>query len=137
MTSPITPDLVYHIKTAGDPAISPDGTLLAYTYGWVEDESLESRSRIVLMDLGTGSWEEFTQGAKDSAPIFSPDGRQLAFLRSEGGGPAQVWAMGAGGGEARQLTHAAKGVFDYAWSPDGKSIRRPVTLGPLQIVCQR
>ena len=122
MTSPITPDLVYHIKTAGDPAISPDGTLLAYTYGWVEDESLESRSRIVVMKLGSGSWEEFTQGAKDSAPIFSPDGRQLAFLRSEGGGPAQVWAMGASGGEARQLTHAAKGVFDYAWSPDGKSM---------------
>ena len=122
MTNPIWPDHVYQIKTVGDPALSPDGMLLAYTLGWADNEALESRSRVILMDLGSGSWEEFTQGQRDSAPKFSPDGRQLAFLRSEGGGPAQVWALGSAGGEARQLTHAAKGVFDYAWSPDGKSM---------------
>jgi len=122
MTNPITPDLVYHIKTAGDPALSPDGTSLAYTLGWVDGERLESRSRIIMMELGTGSCKEFTRGEKDSAPRFSPDGLQLAFLRSDNGGPAQVWAMAADGGEARQLTQAAKGVFDYAWSPDGKRL---------------
>ncbi len=120
MTNPITPDLVYHIKTVGDPALSSDGTLLAYTLGWIDKETLESRSRVMVIELGKGSCKEFTQGQRDSAPMFSPDGRKLAFLRSGGGGPAQVWAMGADGGEARQLTHAAKGVFDYAWSPDGK-----------------
>ena len=79
MTRPITPDLVYHINTVGDPTLSPDGTLLAYALGWVDQESLESRSRIILMDLSTGSRQEFTQGQKDSAPEFSPGGRQLAF----------------------------------------------------------
>ncbi|MCH7737598.1 MAG: S9 family peptidase, partial [Chloroflexi bacterium] len=122
MTNPITPDLVYQIKTAVDPALSPDGTSLAYTLGWVDDERLESRSRIMVMELGTGLCKEFTRGEKDSAPKFSPDGLQLAFLRSDDGGPAQVWAMAADGGEARQLTQAAKGVFDYAWSPDGKRL---------------
>ena len=122
MTNPITPDLVYHIKTAVDPALSPDGTSLAYTLGWVDDERLESRSRIMVMELGTGLCKEFTRGEKDSAPKFSPDGLQLAFLRSDDGGPAQVWAMAADGGEARQLTQAIKGVFDYAWSPDGKRL---------------
>ena len=122
MTNPITPDLVYHIKTAVDPALSPDGTSLAYTLGWVDDERLESRSRIMVMELGTGLCKEFTRGEKDSAPKFSPDGLQLAFLRSDDGGPAQVWVMAADGGEARQLTQAAKGVFDYAWSPDGKRL---------------
>ncbi len=122
MTSPITPDLVYHIKTAGDPALSPDGTSLAYTLGWVDPHSLNSRSRIVVMELATGSCKEFTRGEKDSTPKFSPDGRQLAFLRSDGNVPAQVWTMGADGGEARQVTHLAKGVFDYAWSPDGMNM---------------
>lgn len=119
---PITPDLVYHLKTSGDPALSPDGTLLAYTLGWVDSESLESRSRITLMDLGTGSSDELTQGDKDTAPKFSPDGRQVAFLRSEGGGPSQVWATELKGGNERQLTELRKGVFDYEWSPDGKSL---------------
>ena len=122
MTNPITPDLVYHIKTTGDPALSPDGESLAYTLGWVDKDSLESRSRIILMDLGTGSRREFTQGEKDSVPKFSPDGHELAFLRADDKGPAQIWAMRADGEEARQLTHAAKGVSDYAWSPDGKKI---------------
>jgi len=122
MTRPITPDLVYHINTVGDPTLSPDGTFLAYALGWVDKESLESRSRIILMDLSTGSRQEFTQGQKDSAPEFSPGGRQLAFLRSGGDGTAQIWVMGVDGGEARQLTHAAKGVLDYAWSPDGKKM---------------
>ena len=122
MTEPITPDLVYHLKTVGDPALSPDGTLLAYTLGWVDEESLDSRSRVMVIDLGDGSCKEFTQGEKDSAPKFSPDGRRLAFLRSDEGGPPQVWVMAADGGEAGQFTRAAKGVFDYAWSPDGKRL---------------
>lgn len=119
MTKPITPDLVYHLKTTSDPILSPDGKLLAYTLGWVDAEKLESRSRILLMDLGNGESKEFTQGEKDSAPKFSPDGRQLAFLRSDSDSHAQVWVAGAGGGEARQLTQMPKGAFDYAWSPDG------------------
>ena len=119
MTQPIAPDLVYHIKTTGDPALSPDGTSLAYTLGWVDEQTLDSRSRIMMVVLEAEADKEFTQGEKDSAPKFSPDGQQLAFLRSEAGNPAQVWAMGADGGEAHRLTKAAKGVFDYAWSPDG------------------
>ena len=121
MTKPITPDLIYQIKTVGDPALSPDGTLLAYTLGWVDDTTLETRSRVTVIELGEGSCQEFTQGQRDSAPKFSPDGRQLAFLRSAAG-IAQVWVMGVYGGEAQQLTHFAKGVFDYEWSPDGKRL---------------
>ncbi|MDA1129162.1 MAG: S9 family peptidase [Chloroflexi bacterium] len=122
MTKPITPDLVYHLKTVGDPALSPDGTLLAYTLGWVDDVSLESRSRITLINLGDDSSNDLTHGLKDSVARFSPDGRLVAFLRSDGGAPAQVWVTEAGGQNERQLSHAAKGVFDYAWSPDGNRL---------------
>ncbi|PKB71425.1 MAG: hypothetical protein BZY87_06120 [SAR202 cluster bacterium Io17-Chloro-G6] len=122
MTNPITPDLVYNIKTVSDPALSPDGTLLAYTLGWVDNDSLESRSRITLMDLGIGSSNELTQGEKDAAPKFSPDGSQVAFLRSIGGDPSQVWATRVDGKDEKQLTHLGKGVFDYEWSPDGKRL---------------
>jgi len=119
MTGPITPDLVYHLKTTADPALSPDGTVLAYTLGWVDSESLAGRSRIVVKDLGSGSLCELTQGEKDSAPKFSPDGSRLAYLHSAEGNPAQVWVMAADGSDARQVTELAKGVSDYDWSPDG------------------
>ena len=90
MTKQITPELVYELKTVGDPALSPSGDLLAYTLSWVDDESLAGRSRVMLMDSGSGASQEFTQGDKDSAPKFSPDGRSLAFLRSVDDGPSQI-----------------------------------------------
>lgn len=122
MSHPITPDLVYHLKTTADPALSPDGAMLAYTLGWVDEDSLGTRSQIIVLDLGNGSTKELTQGEKDSAPKFSPDGHSLAFLRSIEGNRPQVWVMAADGKEPRQLTDLAKGVSDYAWSPDGKSL---------------
>ena len=122
MSDPIAPDLVYHLKSTADPALSPDGTSLAYTLGWVDRDSLNTRSQIIVLDLGNGSTKELTQGEKDSAPKFSPDGLSLAYLRSVEGSLPQVWVMGADGGEPRQLTDLAKGVSDYVWSPDGQRL---------------
>jgi len=122
MTAPIKPDLVYHLKTVSDPNLSPDGSLLAYTLSWVDEESLGSRSKIMLINLQTGSLDEATQGEKDSAPKFSPDGSRMAYLHSVDGGPAQVWAMALDATGAVQVTDLPKGVFDYAWSPDGRRL---------------
>ena len=117
-------ELVYEIKTISDPVISPDGERVAYTLSWVEGRggSAEARSRLMLSGPG-GEQREFTQGNADGSPRFSPDGGRLAFLRaSQSGGPRQVWVLNADGGEARQITDAAKGVQDFAWSPDGGRI---------------
>ena len=118
MTSPISPDVIYKLKNVGDPSLSPDGGSLAYTISWVDSQEMEGRSRIMLMTLDSGRAMEFTQGVKDSAPKFSPDGERLGFLRPDGDGKRQVWLMGAGGGEAAQLTKLPGGVSDFSWSPD-------------------
>ena len=125
MTSPISPDSVYHLKSVADPALSPDGRRLAYALSWVDrvdGGEIETRSRLNMVDLDGGAQQEFTQGNKDTAPKFSPDGSLLAFLRANG--PAlpgldgrQVWVISAAGGEARQITNRPKGVTDFAWSP--------------------
>ena len=106
MSSPISPDVVYRLRGVADPALSPDGLRLAYTYSWVDGEGLDSRSRIMMMDLATGRPDEFTQGTGDTASKFSPDGGNLGFLRPDDEGRRQLWRMGAGGGEARPLTTA-------------------------------
>ena len=113
MKNPITPDLVYRIKTSGDPSISPNRSLLAYTLGWVDEESLTSCSKIMSFDLKQGYSRELTKGIKDSAAKFAPDGTRLAFLRSIDEGPLQVWVMSVDGSEVKQVTNFKKGVFDY------------------------
>ena len=122
MSSPILPDVVRRLLSVGDPALSPDGTRLAHTLSWVDQEQLDGRSRIMMLELVSGRSYQFTQGAKDSAPRFSPDGGTLAFLRAGGQQHRQVWLMPADGGEARQLTNAPLGVSDFTWSPDSSRL---------------
>lgn len=63
-----------------------------------------------------------TRGRRDTAPAFSPDGLLLAFLRSEGDDPAQLWIMDAAGGEPRRLTAQLLGVTDFRWHPSSATL---------------
>jgi dipeptidyl aminopeptidase/acylaminoacyl peptidase len=121
MSSAFAPDMVRHLKSVADPALAPDGSRVVFTYGWVEEGSLESRSRLRLLSLDKGagaSAVDFTQGVKDNSPKFSPDGRAIAFLRPDTAGRRQIWLIPADGGEARQLTHSPGNIIDLTWAPD-------------------
>src|SRR5690606_24010173 len=88
------------------------------------------RSRLQLLDLRPGAPEparlrELTQGEKDQAPRWSPDGRRLAFRRSAQDakgefGPPQVAVLDLAGGEARVLSSFTNAVLDHHWLDDGR-----------------
>ncbi len=121
MSSALPPDMVRHLKSVADPALAPDGSQVVFTYGWVDEETLESRSRLRLLRLDNGKDEaaiDFTQATRDGSPRFSPDGRTVAFLRPDDAGLRQIWLIPADGGEARQLTKSPGGVIDLVWAPD-------------------
>ncbi len=125
MTEPIGPDLFRHLKSVGDPAVSPDGGRCAYVLSWIDEETSEPRARIYQAVLDFDGAElsprPFTQGNNDGHPRYSPDGTTLAFLRAgskDGDSTRQVWLMPATGGEAAQLTKLLGGVREFAWSPD-------------------
>ncbi len=125
MTEPIGPDLFRHLKTVGDPTVSPDGSRCAYVLSWIDEKGSEPRARIYHVGLGAPAAaavpRAFTQGDNDGHPRFSPDGASLAFLRAganDSGSTRQIWLMPAGGGEAAQLTELAGGVREFSWSPD-------------------
>ena len=59
-------------------------------------------------------------------PAVSPDGRRIAFARSERGGYSRIWAADIGAPRsARRLTGDSDGVWNHlrpSWSPDGRTI---------------
>ncbi|MDQ6677650.1 MAG: PDZ domain-containing protein [Acidobacteriota bacterium] len=57
----------------------------------------------------------------ESNPLFSPDGRQIAF-RGEYEGNSDVYVIPAQGGQPKRLTFHPADDTPVAWTPDGDSI---------------
>ena len=108
---------LYRVKNVGDLALSPDGRMLAFTVTTSDLPHAKRTSNIWVMDVDGKNAHALTQGSGDSTPRFSPDGKQLAFLRD-----SNLYLLPLAGGEAKQLTAVSTGVSDPLWSPDGKWI---------------
>ncbi len=110
------------LRRASQPAISPDGTKVAYVVRKTNWEENAFDNEIWLADVRSGPGRVFTQGQKSSdAPAFSPDGSSLAFL-SDRDGKRQIYVMSLSGGESRRLTSGEEGVTRFAYSHDGGRI---------------
>jgi tricorn protease len=100
------------IRFARTPDISPDGRLVAFSYLgdiWVV-ESIGGVARPVTL-----------HEAHDIDPVFSPDGRQLAFA-SNRHGSYDVFVVPAAGGKPKRLTCDSATDIPVGWSPDGKDV---------------
>jgi TolB protein len=75
----------------------------------------------VIREDGTGLRRVTRQGTHNEFPSWSPDGRQLAFARSDGlsGG---IWTLDVTTSKVRRLTQGAALDAQPAWSPDGRTI---------------
>jgi Tol biopolymer transport system component/DNA-binding winged helix-turn-helix (wHTH) protein len=102
---------------------SPDGRSLAVTAGRV---SMRSPSRIELVDLGTGGRRPITEPppahSGDWSPAFSPDGRDIAFIRSISGSISDVFVVAAAGGAVRRVTNDNADVLGVDWDTDGNHV---------------
>src|ERR1051325_7939980 len=108
---------LYRVRGLGDLSLSPDGATVLYTVTTSDLAHAKRTTRIWMMNVDGSNARELTHGDADTAPHFSPDGKTIAFLRSD-----NVYLLPVGGGEAKQLTTLSTGVSDPLWSPDGKSI---------------
>jgi Tol biopolymer transport system component/DNA-binding winged helix-turn-helix (wHTH) protein len=103
---------------ARDPAVSPDGSRVAYVWNGGAGESLSLY--VQLVDGQTPLRLTREPGSEDRAPAWSPDGQRLAFTRAKGA-ECRILLVSALGGEERPL--APCGDSEYrrlSWSPDGR-----------------
>ncbi|GIL29834.1 serine hydrolase [Actinocatenispora comari] len=112
-------DDLYATALPEQPAAAPDGSI-AYVLRTVRRDADRDRRTLWLVRPGQPA-RQLTFGESDGAPVFSPDGSRLAFLRAADG-PAQVWLLPVAGGEAEQLTSLPLGAGTPVWSPDGTRI---------------
>src|SRR5205807_2632705 len=103
------------------PQISPDGKWIVYTVATPDMEANRNASDIWLVPTSGGAPSQLTQSGHDSSPVWSPDGKTIAFLSSRSG-ESQVYLLSLAGGEAQRLTKSSTGADLVKWSPDGKTI---------------
>ena len=113
------------------PSFSPDGTKIAHrkvtdTPGFTWDLSIGRRNSEVFVANLDGSNEVnlSTNAAFDGWPVWSPDGRQVAFA-SNRAGPAnvgQLYLVNVDGTGLRQITGGPWSHAQPAWSFDGKRL---------------
>ena len=115
---PLTP---LDVKTI-HPNWSPDSRSLAYC----TDDDLappkKNPAEIYSIELATRKITRLISGGVNTYPVWSPDGKRIAFRRMLEETNSEVFVANADGSDARNLTNDP--AFDGwpAWSPDGNKI---------------
>ncbi|HMO13498.1 MAG TPA: S9 family peptidase [Pirellulaceae bacterium] len=110
------------MEQVGSPAISPDGSQIIFTRTWVDLMSDQRRSNLWLTDFEGKRVRELTHGNfRDTNPIWSPDGSQIAFI-SDRDGTSQLHVMWMDTREVAQLTRLERAPANIKWSPDGTQL---------------
>lgn len=110
------------MESVSNPAISPDGKQIVFTRSWVDKVKDELVSNLWIVDVDGSRARELTSGTwRDSQPVWSPDGKRIAFL-SDRDGTNQLHVLWVDTREAAQLTHLEQAPGGINWSPDGKLI---------------
>lgn len=123
---PIVASDLMKIATTSNIQISPDGskavTIVIRKAMKNENEYYYTRQLYLLDLVKKGEPLQLTFGDRnDGQPQWSPDGKQIAFVRTDND-KSQLWLLSLGGGEAHVITKAEFGANNPRWSPDGKNI---------------
>jgi eukaryotic-like serine/threonine-protein kinase len=124
------------------PRLSPDGEKVAYAWAGPNDDNWDIYVKAV--GPGTKPVRITEDPADEGSPTWSPDGRQIAFVRESASNTASIYTIPALGGQERKLADVVGPVRAGAyfvpvlsWAPDGEWLafaEKPSDDAPARIV---
>jgi serine/threonine-protein kinase len=93
------------------PRFSPDGQRLA----------VETDNQVWLYDFARETFARFTfEGKQNLYPVWTPDGKRIAFNSNREGSPNLFWQRADGSGGLERLTSSELPQWPLSFSPDGQ-----------------
>src|SRR5262249_43931138 len=105
------------------PRLSPDGRKLAVA---IADPHNKANSEIWIYDLARNTSNRLTFSVattRNSMPVWSPDGGQIAFSSDRSGQPAQIYEKTVSGMDPERVIAPGESYrYPSTWSPDGRYV---------------
>jgi len=129
--APFTFDAMMRLARIGDPQLSPDGRLVAFTVQTVDMANNTKPVQIYVVPVAGGAPQRITNdGVSNTRPRWTPDSKRILYVSDRPPGPnaalppasSQIWSMNPEGADARPITNIPTGADGLTVSPDGNLI---------------
>ena len=110
----------FDMESVSNPQISPDGTQIIYTRGWIDKVNDQRESTLWIMDADGSRNRQLVDG---SGTRWSADGSRILYMAEGEPSGAQIFVRWMDAeGAITQVTRLERGPSNPRWSPDGKWI---------------
>ncbi len=122
--TPLTAESLWQLQRIGGPAISPDGSQAVYAVTRHDADNDKGDADLYVVATAGGEPRRLTSmSGNESEPVWSPDGRWIAFVAKRGEDQqSQLYVIASDGGEASRVGDVPTGVSAPKWFPDSKRI---------------
>ena len=114
---------LFDLEGVTDPQISPDGSRVVYVRKTGDIMKDRYDSALWLVDAKSGAQRPLVADANTNlAPVWSPDGKRIAYVSTAGGAGAQLHVIYLDSGASVRVTGLPDSPGAMAWSPSGREI---------------
>ncbi|TET95796.1 MAG: S9 family peptidase, partial [Candidatus Zixiibacteriota bacterium] len=118
----ITAQDLFKLRILTSIALSPDEKRIAYTVERMDKKENKYYANLFVYDTVSRQQQQFTHGpCHDSQPVWSPDGKQLAFLSTRDK-KLGIYVIPSSGGAEKRVIELEAAVQNLQWTPDGKHL---------------
>lgn len=129
LATELSAETMWSLARVGEATLSPDGTLAVVTVTRYDTKKNIGATDLWLVSTDVDPTRRraprplTSDPATESAPLFSPDGRWIAFVAKRDTDKAtQIYVIPVDGGEARRLTDVPTGADAPKWFPDSRRL---------------
>ncbi len=111
---------VFDLEWVTDPQISPDGQMIVYVRNAMDIVNDGKTRRLWMINSDGSNHRKLTSlDVNEGNPVWSPDGKKIAFTASTEAGN-EIFVFWVSSGQAARITSLENSPSGLSWSSDGK-----------------